>query len=414
MTWEDAPVGGTAAAKTAQIASLTGLRGFAALMVVLIHVTVLTEYSWLGLPDYGPVSLFVLSGFLLYRPWARWGLRVDERPSVRAFAYRRVTRIFPAYLVVLFVVCAVYPPVRPEGMGQWLRAVTLTWIYQPGDFKPALQQTWSLATELSWYVALPVMGGAGALLARHLSQRRGFWTTTALLLTAVPISVAWRWWVDNEDLGRLFTYSYWLPGFLACFASGALVAHAVEGSRAGVVDLDRVRRVAADPWALVVLAVAVALLGTSRLGGANGFQTPISFGEHLVRATCATLVAVTLLVAAVLGPHSTPLNQALSSRWFQAIGRWSYGIFLWHLPLIVILDRDVSFPAGPMGLLWRLVLTLGLAIPLGAATYAWVERPTLAWSRRRVSSGRATAIPSTSNQPSTPTPAPSRSDAPAE
>jgi peptidoglycan/LPS O-acetylase OafA/YrhL len=138
VTEEDAPRGVDPTAKIAQIASLTGLRGFAALMVVVLHVAVLTDYPWLGIPDYGPVSLFVLSGFLLFRPWARWALRTGTRPSVRTFAYRRVTRIFPAYLVVLLVVTLVYPPARPDGIGQWLRAMTLTWIYQSGDFRAAL------------------------------------------------------------------------------------------------------------------------------------------------------------------------------------------------------------------------------------------------------------------------------------
>ncbi|ROR91413.1 peptidoglycan/LPS O-acetylase OafA/YrhL [Nocardioides aurantiacus] len=413
MTWEDAPRDAPPADRTAQIASLTGLRGVSALMVVLIHVSVLTRYPWVGIPDYGPVSLFVLSGFLLSRPWARWALRLGERPSVRTFAFRRIVRIFPAYLVVLVAVCAVYPPARPDGPGQWLRAATLTWIYRAGDFRAAFQQTWSLGTELSWYVALPVLGGLGALAARRTDPRRGYWLLVALLSTSLPVSVAWRWYVDTADLGRFFTYSYWLPGYLVCFAVGALVALTVEGRRAGAVTPVRLTRLAADPWAVVVLALAVALLGTSALGGANGFSTPITLDEHLVRAGCATGVAALLLLGAVLGPRTTPLNRALASRWLQAVGRWSYGVFLWHLPLITVLDRDVSFQQGPAGLAWRLVLTLALAVPLGAATYAWVERPTLDWSRRFLDRG-STSTPSTASQPSSPNPAPVRSDAPAE
>ncbi|WP_445256703.1 acyltransferase family protein [Nocardioides aurantiacus] len=413
VTWEDAPRDAPRADRTAQIASLTGLRGVSALMVVLIHVSVLTRYPWVGIPDYGPVSLFVLSGFLLSRPWARWALRLGERPAVGSFAFRRFARIFPAYLVVLVAICAVYPPVRPDGPGQWLRAATLTWIYRTGDFRAAFQQTWSLGTELSWYVALPVLGGLAALAARRTTVRRGYWLVVGLLSTSLAVSVAWRWYVDATDKGQYFTYSYWLPGYLVCFAVGALVALTVEGRRVGAVAPARLERLAADPWALVVLALAVALLGTSTLGGASGFSTPITLDEHLVRAGCATGVAALLLLGAVLGPRTTPLNRALGSRWLQAVGRWSYGIFLWHLPLITILDRDVDFSPGPAGVLWRLFLTLALSVPLGAATYAWVERPTLDWSRRRLARGTA-STPSTADQPSSPSPASSRSDSPAE
>lgn len=411
VTWEDAPRGADPTAKNAQIASLTGLRGFASLMVVLIHVSFFSEYPWLGIPDYGPVSLFVLSGFLLYRPWARWTLRTGRRPSVRTFAYRRLARIFPAYLVVLIAVTAIHPPARPEGLGQWLRAASLTWIYQAGDFRTSMQHTWSLGTELSWYVALPVFGLLIAALARRMTTHRAARVIVGLLACSVPISIAWRWWVDAEDLGRYFTYSYWLPGFLFCFAGGALVAHASEARHAGLASLPRLRQAAADPWALPVLALAFALVGTSSLGGPPGIDVPITLSQHLVRAACATLVAVILLVGAVMGPPTSPLNRILGLRWMTAVGRWSYGIYLWHLPLIAVLEPAVDFPSGALGLVTRLALILAIAVPLSAATYDWVERPAIAWSRRLFQPRAASAATaSTTTQPASPAPAAQRRD----
>ncbi|HSU01355.1 MAG TPA: acyltransferase, partial [Nocardioides sp.] len=346
VTWEDTPEDEAAARRAAEIASLTGLRGFAALMVVLIHTSVLTEFSWLGVPEYGPVSLFVLSGFLLYRPWARWSMRTGRRPSVVDFGRRRLLRIFPAYLVVLAVVSVVYPDDRPEGTWEWLRVASLTWIYATQDtLRTSLFQTWSLGTELSWYVALPVLGGVVGMIARRLRPRTGFQVTAALLCLSVPVSFGYRRWVSVEDLESSFTYSFWLPAFLFCFAGGALVAHLVEGERSGLVDLTRLRRVAADPWALPGLAVAVALLGTSSLAGPNGFEV-VTYGEHQLRVACATAVALILLVIAVLSPTRAPVNRVLSTRAANAVGRWSYGIYLWHLPVIVVLERDITFPDG--------------------------------------------------------------------
>lgn len=382
VEWEDTPADEARARRAAEIASLTGLRGFAALMVVLIHTSVLTEYSWLGVPEYGPVSLFVLSGFLLYRPWTRWGMRVAGRPSVVDFGRRRLLRIFPAYLVVLAVVTTVYPEDRPTSATEWFQAITLTWIYVPqDDLRTSLFQTWSLGTELSWYVALPLMGGAAALVARRLPPRTGFRVTAGLLLLSLPVSFGYRRWVEVEGLEYYLTYSFWLPAFLFCFAAGAMVAHLVEGERAGLVSLARLRSACDDPWALPVLTVAVAVLATSSVAGPNGFAA-VAYGEHQVRVICATGVALLMLLVAVLSPPSAPVNRLLGARWSTAIGRWSYGIYLWHLPVIVILERDITFPDGVLGLLWRLVWVLGISIPLGAATYAWVERPTIAWSRR--------------------------------
>ncbi|MFC7497478.1 MULTISPECIES: acyltransferase family protein [unclassified Nocardioides] len=381
VSLEDTAPNQTLSDRAQQVAALTGLRGFAALMVVVVHVSVRTDYPWVGLTGYGPVSLFVLSGFLLYRPWARWTLRTSDRPDVRVFARRRVARIFPAYLVVLFVVALIYPVSRPDGVEGWLYAITLTWIYEPGQFPTALAQTWSLATELSWYVALPVMAGVTGWLARRRSQRAGFWLATSLIMLSLPVTVAWRWWVRENELGIHFTYSFWLPGFLVCFAGGALVALFAEGLRNGVVTMPRFRRLAADPWALLLLATAVALIATSTLGGPDGYVTR-NFSQEQVRFAGATFVAITLLVVVVFGAMSSPFTRLLSTAWFNAIGRWSYGIYLWHLPLITILDDQLSFPDGVGSLFIRLAWVVGLSIPLGAATYAWIEKPAIEWSHQ--------------------------------
>lgn len=392
---EDTSPAAPSSERTVQVASLTGLRGFAALMVVVIHVTGRTSFPWLGLQGYGPVSLFVLSGYLLFRPWSRWGAGTAERPSVRVFARRRLLRIFPAYLVVLAVVVAVYAPARPDGVDGWLRAVTLTGIYASDGLRPALEQTWSLGTELSWYVVLPVVGLVTALVARRWPGRRGFALSTGLILLAVPLSAWWRWWVQFRDLDVHFTYAFWFPGYAFCFAAGALVAHLVEGDRAGVVSVARLRRLASDPWILLLVAVAVALVGSSSLGGPDGYAT-LTFTERQVRSVSVTLVAVILLVVAVLGGARSPVNRLLGTRVFNAIGRWSFGIYLWHLPVVVILESELTFPGGAAGLLWRLAVVLGISVPLAAATFAWVEQPAIAWShgRGRVLDRRRTSAPS--------------------
>lgn len=418
VEWEDTPADEARAQRAAEIASLTGLRGFAALMVVLIHTSGRTEFDWLGLPTYGPVSLFVISGFLLYRPWARWSLGEARRPDLGSFVIRRATRIFPAYWVVLILVALVIPASRPSGAEGWWRAITLTWIYEVEPAREAMLHTWSLATEVSWYVALPVMGWVTGQLARRRSGVASLWICALLISLALPISIGWRLWTAESDLTGQLIYPYWLPAFLFCFAGGALVALLVEGRRAGLVTLRGLRSLCTDRWAPVVLTLALVALATSPLGGPSGF-VPVTFAEDQVRTFAAAAIACLLLCVVVFGPPVVPTNQLLSRRWLVAIGRWSYGIYLWHVPVIVILERDITFPDGVIGLLWRLVWVLGISIPLGAATYAWVERPTIAWARRphlpRLRGRRAddhSASTTTSAQPETASPAAQRSTSP--
>ncbi|HYJ27842.1 MAG TPA: acyltransferase [Nocardioides sp.] len=381
VEWEDTPADEARARRAAEIASLTGLRGLAALLVVLIHTSGVTEFDWLGLPTYGPVSLFVISGFLLFRPWARWSLDLAGRPDLGQFVLRRATRIFPAYWVVLVVVSLVIPAARPVGAEGWWRAVTLTWIYEVEPMRDALLHTWSLATEVSWYVALPFLGATTGWLARRRQGATSLWICVVLLSLSVPVSIGWRLFTANADIRGQLIYPYWLPAFLYCFAAGALVALLAEAQRAGIVHLRRLGTFCADRWAPVVLAVALVALVTSPLGGPTGF-VPVTFAEDQVRTSGSAAIACLLLCVVVFGPTHVPTNRFLSLRWMVAAGRWSYGIYLWHVPVLVVLQEEITFPDGVAGLVWRLVWVLGISVALGAATYAWVERPTMAWSRR--------------------------------
>lgn len=371
----------TAGAQPRQVDALTGLRGLAALVVVSVHASGRTDYDWFGIHGYGPVCLFVLSGFLLYRPWSRWSLGAGGRPEIRSFARRRLLRIFPAYLVVMLAVAVMFPTSQPIGWDGWLRALTLTGTFASDGLRPGLEQTWSLGTELTWYAALPVLGYVGYVVARRLSGRRSFYAIVCLLALSLPVTIAWRVWTEVEDLGKEFTYSFWLPGFLVCFAAGAAVSHFLEGESLGLVDLGRARAWFTHSWVVLAVAVGLVALGNSALGGPT-LYVPSTFSERQVRFVCSTLLAVVLLLAAVLSRPGAPAIRFLSSRFLTATGRWSFGIYLWHLPVIELLEDDFVHRTGIGGFFLWMGCIFAISIPLGAATYAWVESPAIAWSKR--------------------------------
>jgi len=374
----------------AQVDSLTGLRGFAALVVVSVHASGRTDFPEFGIHGYGPVSLFVLSGFLLFAPWSRWALGAAAHPKVRTFARRRLLRIFPAYLVVMLAFAVMFPASQPNGWDGWLRALTLTGTLAGDGLRPGLEQSWSLGTELSWYVALPFLGLVAGLVARWTKDgRRAFWAVVGLLALALPVTIVWRVWVNAaaDDLSEKFTWNFWLPGFLICFAAGAAVAHVLEGERAGLVDLSGVRRWFARTWLAVALVVLLAAIGTSPLGGPVEYL-PADFWERQTRFASSTAVAVLLLLACVFSRPTSVLVRFMSTRFMTAVGRWSYGIYLWHLPVIVLLEDEFTLRTGVGGFLLWMACIFAVSILLGAGTYAWVEKPAIAWSRRSRSRGQ--------------------------
>lgn len=364
------------------IAALTGLRGFAALAVVLTHAAGATDYVFVGLQTYGPIALFTLSGFLLFQPWTKWMLGQSSRPDIKTFFRRRIFRIFPAYLVTFLLVALVYRASRPVHADGWLQSATLTQIYSPAGLRPGMDHVWSLGTELSWYVALPVIG----LLASLLVRRRGIRPSVVMALvlaTAVITTVGWHYYFtfQIEDLSGKLTRPYWLPGFIVCFIGGATIAHLMLSERFGLSRRRPLQLVVRHPWLTLMALVAAGAVANSPLGGDWGYVAA-SFSERSVRFTFTTAMALLLLAVVAASGARGPVARVFAMPWLVAIGRWSYGLYLWHLPVRDILMETFSVPSGAFGLVLWFGIQLAIAIPLGAATYAWVERPVLEWSRR--------------------------------
>ncbi|MBO0866860.1 MAG: acyltransferase, partial [Mycobacterium sp.] len=146
-----------------RVASLTGIRAVAALLVVGTHSAYTTgkyPHGYFGLVcsrmEIGVPIFFVLSGFLLFRPWVRSIARGTPAPSVSRYAWHRVRRIMPAYIVTVLAAYLVYQfrTAGPNPGHTWIglfRNLTLTQIYT-GNYigsylHQGLTQMWSLAVE---------------------------------------------------------------------------------------------------------------------------------------------------------------------------------------------------------------------------------------------------------------------------
>ncbi len=398
-----------------------GLRAIAAMSVLFLHtawVSGFTKRSSLG--DYtsrleiGVSVFFLISGFLLYRPFAASHLSERSAPSVRKFWVRRLLRIVPAYWLALTVLAYGFHIIT-MGSG-WQGVVThygFLQIYFPSQVFSGITQAWSLCTEMSFYLFLPLYALVVAL--RRRSQTGQLRWELGGLVVLVAISFGFRWWALNLPLivvrnghfaavcdPNCLTHPAmatllvdWLPSYLDLFALGMLLAvvSAWFNQRGSEPAWLRSR---AMPW-LSWTAAAAAFWGVSHIGIPRDILYFVSPGVNLARQALYGTFAFFLLLPAVFGPQERGQIRRLLSSWpVASIGVISYGVYLWHLDLIDQFLRWTGYePQGvPFGILALAVVSM--AIAFASASYFVLERPLLRlkgrigwWDRATRSRARA-------------------------
>jgi peptidoglycan/LPS O-acetylase OafA/YrhL len=336
-------------------------------MVVLTHVGFLTgEVSQglvgrlLGRGDLGVAIFFALSGFLLHSSMLREYAR-SRTVDVRGYLRRRGTRILPAFWLGLVVVAvAVRPP-----LDMFVANVTLTQIYFPGALMPGYTQTWSLATEASFYLALPFVFlwlrsrlGDGGLRATALA-----WSW---VLGVVAAALSGLLVIGGEELaGR------WLPAHWPSFVLGMVLAELFVAPNRATRMLDRL---ADHPGTCLLLAGAAYLLATTTVAGPLTLG-PIAGLQVAGKAVLATFVAGGLMVPLVFGSRPNGYVQLLASGPARYLGAISYGVFLWHLPIFEGLYHVTSLDYFSGGAAVLLAVGLPIAVGVAAASERWLERP---------------------------------------
>jgi peptidoglycan/LPS O-acetylase OafA/YrhL len=368
-------------------AALDGYRAIAALMVVLTHVATTTDTTtgavghMLGRFDFGVPLFFLMSGFLLYRPWARAALEGRPRPDLRRYAIRRAARILPLYWLVVIVTLALLPEIQPVSSDQWAMHIFGLQIYQPAGPSEGLYQTWSLCTEISFYVALPFLGWL-AHGRRHRSLEAAWRRQMVLIALLVGLSSVWNVirFVEAESLP--YHVQFWLPGYLDWFGAGMLLAiihvrlaHANPPWIARVADT-----MARDRATTLILALAVFVVACTPLAGEYQF-VPNTPWQNLFKHVLYLLAALFFLLPGVLAaPKGWTALLTLSVP--QRLGMISYGIFMWHLFLLRLLLPALGIEMFT-GHAWQLgAAVLVSTIAVASVTYVLVERPAQRWAHR--------------------------------
>lgn len=354
------------------IPALDAVRGIAILLVLATHffnydglpppavwldrlLSAITRTGWIGVDLF-----FVLSGFLIT------GILYDAKGSgryFRNFYARRVLRIFPVYYVSLLVFLVLLPGLYPEHRG--LRALKADdfwyWTYltnvqiaQHGfPWFGALGHFWSLAIEEQFYLVWPVvvfMFGRSSLI-----RVCAFCIVAAFVLRVLLM------------LGGYGTAAYVMtPARMDALAMGAGLALIARGPK-GLTPLIRVARPAAGVLGAVLVAILV-------------WRQGLIPWDPLMKTVGHTLLAAffaAVLVLALTSPEQTRWGRFWSSRTLRFFGRYSYGLYVFHHPMLffnfgalLFLDR-IPFLYGSLLLKKLVFVTAATAVSIALALISW-------------------------------------------
>ena len=387
---EPASTGSTSTGSTgtglgiSRLVGLDGLRAIAAFAVFFHHVGFHSGRTYdgaigryIGRLDIGVPIFFVLSGFLLFRPIA--AAVIDERPlrPTAEYLWRRFMRIYPAFWVALALI--VLFTSEDLGLADGITTSLLSHIYWTEHVVGPIPQAWSLATEVSFYLALPLFA---RLLIPWLADRGRPHRRNALFVFVAGcylLSVFFRICMLNLDSLWSVDALLWLPGMFDYFAIGMALAVARAGFEHGSVQRGRLERLAAPAGWWWIGAALLFHVVSQRMGLALGLKAA-SWPREIGRQFVYGAIGFALLFPLVFGTdRRSYVRRFVASRPMDWLGRISYSFYLWHMVFIVHPWGPMTDIFGEVKLFetnyWRLCIVAFIPMfVVAVASYCLVER----------------------------------------
>lgn len=390
---------GDSALSRGRIRGLDGARGAACLCVVIVHSAGLlapttTARHHLYLAAQMVVLFFVLSGFLIFLPFVRRVAADDRLPDLRRYTSRRLRRIYPAYFVVfvladltalLFTANAVENLVARTDTGTGritdpltvITHLTLVQNLLPSGLQTGLNVSWSLTTELCFYLVLPAAGFA----LLWTTRRHGWsvWTAVAPGVLFVVLGLAGKTLLHWDQLTRGLgpgaaqfgstwhaTLTRGLIGQADTFGWGMIVVGLF-------VTMERGGLLRWTGWRVVVPCVALIAVG---LAGTLWCVRHWSRYDGSFFALAVAAFALLAVEPTARGRHS--LVGAAADVWpLRQVGDISLSVYLWHYPVLLgVVRAGYLGTDSPFGWIEPAAAVTAISLFLGWVTYRVVELPT--------------------------------------
>lgn len=374
------------------------VRGLAAVGVLAVHTAFISGAafsSWyrniLVHLNIALTVFFVLSGFLLYRPWVAARAEGRPGPGVMTYGKRRLLRIYPAYwaaLVVLSIYPGLYGVFSKGGWSYWVLLQNYP-IHQIGAECTAhvegcgLPQTWSLSVEIGFYALLPLyallMDRVGRKNDRRAAVRRELLVLAGVSTASIIVQV---WAVAHGDgygwlAQSVFGMFFW---FAIGMALAVLKVDPPQNER-----LTRARQFVADQPGLLWAAALGLLLALSYwvLPLSSAAQN-FTVTQHVAEQIGFGLVSLLFVLPAIVGDDAGGIpRRILANRGIRWLGRISFGIFLWHLTVGFWLGSGGAWSQLPGSRFVNLfLLTLGITVIPACLSFCLIERPLMRFGHR--------------------------------
>jgi peptidoglycan/LPS O-acetylase OafA/YrhL len=405
------------------IAVLDGVRAFACISVVWYHLNLVPRdfhiwnmqqvvpsliYALMYYGKYGVTLFFVLSGFLLFMPYAKALLFETTWPSAGRFYLRRVFRILPAYYLSLILIVVLFHRqyLQPQHWGELGLFFVMLMDSSKATFKQLNAPFWTLAIEWQYYMLLPLLVLGMGFVVRRVKQGHRLHATIACILALIV------WGVFTRYVGNYFVYdhptasvlvprpvlnvylffTYGMGGkFLEDFGVGLLLSlcfiYAQQPSVSTTVH-NALRRLSPYFWVAGLLSLFVMILWNYNQSNVNTwpvFNLPIFYASYYtIDELCFSLAFGLCIIALLFG--YTWLKRPFEWSPLRWIGMISFSLYMWHFPLLVVFMTwgQPLMKGWPLALnysmywLWVLVVIT----PFCFLFYKWVEKPGMKFGER--------------------------------
>jgi peptidoglycan/LPS O-acetylase OafA/YrhL len=420
------------------IALLDGVRGFACLMVIWFHIyriprdlhiwnPTTSTYplldSFLFFGRNGVTLFFVLSGFLLFLPFAQALLFEQKWPSTRQFYLRRVFRILPAYYLALILIVLLFQRqyLQPSHWQELGLFFVMFMDSSQATYKQLNAPFWTLAIEWQYYMLLPwlVLGMRQAVW--RIKQGYRLPVTISFLLVLIAWGLFSRYFgtyfqqhpsatvlVPRSVLNVILFFTFGISGkYLEDFGVGMLLSLCFAYAQHPSVS-SRILTVLhkLNPWVwgtglLFLLALVLWSYNQRFLNTWLHFSNLLFYRYfYLVNEMCLSLAFGLCIFALLFG--STRLKRLFEWSPLRRVGMISYSLYMWHLPFIFIFILWVQpllkgwSPEQSYGVYWLWILVV--VIPFCALFFILVEKPGMKlgeWlNQRKAMNAHPVGIPS--------------------